>query len=70
MEKKLTFRTRHTITVKTNARQNKLDLTKTPIHVSITAEPIDGKANDAIIKLFKRTLKTKINIIKGTTSKT
>lgn len=54
-----------TIKVKTNAKKNDIDLNQTPILVSITALPIDGKANKAIEKLFKKLLKCRVQIIKG-----
>ncbi|MEM4245632.1 MAG: DUF167 domain-containing protein [Candidatus Nanoarchaeia archaeon] len=51
--------------VKTNAKENKIEFKDGIYFVSIKEKPIEGKANKAIIKLFKKELKKNIRIIKG-----
>lgn len=64
----------YTITIKIspNAKKNEIIKTESEVKIKITAQPIDGKANKALIeylsKLFKIP-KTSISIIKGETSK-
>jgi len=55
-----------------NAKRNEICGTfDNRIKISITAQPIDGKANEALIKFLSKQLhisKSSIEIIKGTTS--
>jgi uncharacterized protein (TIGR00251 family) len=50
---------------KANAKENKIELKDNTYYVSIKEKPIEGKANTAIVKLFKKELGKKIRIIKG-----
>ncbi|MFH1331746.1 MAG: DUF167 domain-containing protein [archaeon] len=51
--------------VKTNAKENKIEFDGQTYKVSIKEKPIEGKANKAIIKLFKKELNKNIRIVKG-----
>ncbi|MFH1210782.1 MAG: DUF167 domain-containing protein [archaeon] len=55
----------HKLKVKANAKENKIELKDNTYSVSIKEKPIEGRANKAIIKLFKKELNKNIRIIKG-----
>ena len=55
--------------VKANAKENKIELKDNTYYVSIKEKPIEGKANTAIVKLFKKELGKKIRITKGLESR-
>lgn len=61
------------IRVKTNARKNEVrKLTDESFEVSVTAPPVDGKANERVIELLSKYFdvpKRSIEIIRGTSSK-
>ena len=60
------------IKISPNAKKNEIIKTEEGIKIKITALPIDGKANKAVIEFLSKTLKipkTYIQIIKGETSK-
>ncbi len=55
-----------------NASKNEILLNQEDIKVKITAPPVDGKANKALIDFFSKSFKipkTSISIVKGETSK-
>ncbi len=56
-----------------NAKKNEINgLFDNKIKISITAQPIDGKANEALIKFLSKQFhisKSSIEIIKGLTSR-
>ncbi len=61
-----------TIKMSPNAKKNEIIKTDTELKIKITAQPIDGKANKALIEFLSKTFKipkTSISIIKGETSK-
>lgn len=61
-----------TIKISPNSKKNEIIKTDTEIKIKITAQPIDGKANKALIEFLSKTFKipkTSIAIIKGETSK-
>jgi uncharacterized protein (TIGR00251 family) len=61
-----------TIKISPNAKKNEIIKTDTELKIKITAQPIDGKANKALIEFLSKTFKipkTSISIIKGETSK-
>ncbi len=61
-----------TIKISPNAKKNEIIKTDTEVKIKITAQPIDGKANKALIEFLSKTFKipkTSISIIKGETSK-
>jgi len=54
------------------AKQNRLEKTAEGFRVRVTAAPIDGKANEAVIKLLADHLgvaKSKLRVVKGATSR-
>lgn len=60
------------IKISPNASKNEIIKTDTEIKVKITAQPIENKANKALIEFLSKTLKiakSNIEIIKGETSK-
>ncbi len=60
------------IKISPNASKNEIIKTDDTIKVKITAQPVDGKANKALIEFLSkqfRTPKTSIEIVKGQTSK-
>ncbi len=59
----------HKLIVKTNAKENKIELDGNTYRVSIKEKPVEGKANKAIIKLFKKELNQNIRIIRGLKSR-
>ena len=55
-----------------NAKKNEIIKENDIIKIKITAQPIDGKANKAVIEYLSKTFKipkTSIEILKGETSK-
>ena len=61
-----------TIKMSPNAKKNEIIKTDTELKIKITAQPIDGNANKALIEFLSKTFKipkTSISIIKGETSK-
>ena len=61
------------IKVKTNAKLNRIYQDGVMLRVDINSPPVKGKANNAIIKLFSKTIgipKSSISIIRGNTSHT
>lgn len=61
-----------TIKISPNAKKNEIIKTDTELKIKITAQPIDGKANKALIEFLSKTFKipkTSISIIKGEISK-
>ena len=60
------------IIVKTKAKSSKIldfDREKNAYHVNIKSQPIEGKANREIIKLFHKKFKKQVRIIKGLKSR-
>lgn len=61
------------VRVKTNARKNEVkQIDATTYQVSVTAPPVDGKANEKVIELLADYLgksKRCFSIVKGVTSK-
>lgn len=60
------------IKISPNAKKNEIIKTDNEVKIKITAQPIDGKANKALIEYLSKTFKipkTSISIIKGETSK-
>ena len=54
------------------ARQNKITVEDEKLRVHITAAPVDGAANDAVIKILAEYFdmpKSQIKIIRGATSR-
>lgn len=63
---------RVSITVKPGAKKNSIDLDENSMKVKISAPPVDGKANAALIKYFSEVLdipKSAIEIEHGISSK-
>lgn len=62
-----------TVKVKPNARENSIKLIETGIYeVKVSVPPEKGKANERVIELLSKELKTaksRINLVKGETSK-
>ena len=54
-----------TLTVKPNAKQNSVTRTSDTLLVHTTAPAIDGKANTAVLKLLKKYLGIKAELISG-----
>ena len=60
------------IIISPNAKKNEIISEGDIIKVKITAQPVDGKANKALVEFLSKTFKipkTSIKIIKGETSK-
>jgi len=60
------------IRISPNASKNEIIRTDDGIKIKITAQPIDGKANKAVIEFLSKEFripKTSIEIVKGLTSK-
>ncbi len=60
------------IKISPNAKKNEIIKSENEIKIKITAQPIDGKANKALIEFLSKKFKipkTSIQIIKGETSK-
>jgi uncharacterized protein (TIGR00251 family) len=61
-----------TIKISPNSKTNEIIKTETDTKIKITAQPIDGKANKALIDFLSKNFKipkTSIKILKGETSK-
>ena len=58
-----------TIKAKPNAKKNDIALQGNQLVISVTESPVDNKANDAIIKLIKKELGIKVELVKGHQSK-
>ena len=60
------------IKISPNAKKNEIIKSETEVKIKITAQPVDGKANKALIEFLSKEFKipkTSIQIIKGETSK-
>ena len=60
------------IKISPNARNNEIIKTADEVKIKITAQPVDGKANKALIEFLSKEFKipkTYISILKGETSK-
>lgn len=60
------------IKISPNAKKNEIIKTETETKIKITAQPIEGRANKALIEFLSKTFKipkTYIKIIKGETAK-
>jgi len=60
------------IKISPNASKNELIKTEDGVKLKITAQPVEGKANKAVIEYLSKTFripKTSLQIIKGETSK-
>ena len=60
------------IKISPNAKKNQIISENDSIKIKITAQPIEGKANKALVEYLSKTVKlpkTSIKIIKGETSK-
>ncbi len=58
--------------VSPNASKNEIVLTDDGVKVRITAQPVDGKANKALVEFLSKELKipkTSIDVVKGNTNK-
>lgn len=53
------------LTVKPGAKKNEAILTEDGLTVFTTAPPIDNKANEAVVKLIKKQLGLKVEIVSG-----
>ena len=64
---------RISVKVKTNARENSIkEVGERQYHITVTASPVDGKANESVCRLvadFFHTPITTIAIVKGHTAK-
>lgn len=61
-----------TVTVQPKSSQNKIASENGVVKVWVNAPPVDGEANEAVIKLFSKSLKvakSKIEIIRGHSSR-
>ena len=58
------------ISVKPNSKKNEIKIENNQVKVLIKAQPEKGKANKELIKFLSKTLKKKITIKSGKTSKT
>ncbi len=56
------------IKVHANSSREKIDKTDKGFEIWIKEKPVNGKANSAIIKLFRKKLQKKIKIISGLNS--
>jgi uncharacterized protein (TIGR00251 family) len=60
---------RLTVRVVPNSAQNSVEqVSKTELRVKVTASPVDGKANEALIKLlakYYKTTKSEVEIVRG-----
>ena len=60
------------IKISPNSKRNEIIKTDAEVKIKITAQPIDGKANKALIEYLSKEFKipkTSIQILKGETSK-
>ena len=61
-----------TIKISPNAKKNEIIKTDSETKLKITAQPVDGKANKAVVEFLSKNFKipkTSIEIVKGETSK-
>ena len=58
-----------TVVVKPGAKQNTVIQTDSELQVYTTAAPVDNKANVAIVKVIKKELGLKVEIVSGHKSK-
>ncbi len=56
---------KYKLKVKANAKEEKIEFDGISYKVSIKEKPLGGKANQAIVKLFKKEFGKQIRIIKG-----
>ncbi len=56
---------KYKLKVKANAKEDKIEFDGILYKVSIKEKPLEGKANQAIVKLFKKKLGKQIRITKG-----
>lgn len=60
------------VKISPNASKNTIQKDETGVKIKLTAQPIEGKANKALIEFLSKQLKipkTKIELIKGETAK-
>ena len=57
------------VNVKTNAKEDKIELADGIYKVSLKAKAKNNEANISLIKLFKKKLKMNVRIVKGLRSK-
>ena len=57
------------VNVKTNTKEDKIELAEGIYKVSLKAKARDNEANISLIKLFKKKLKMNVRIVKGLRSK-
>lgn len=60
------------VIVKPNAKEEKVELVEGVYHVRVKARPVDGQANEAVIKIlseFFNVPKSKVQLCRGATSK-
>jgi len=57
------------VTVKPNAKEDMIVKENEGYKVSLKAKPVDGKANVALVKLFKKELKMAVRVKLGLTSR-
>ena len=57
------------VTVKPGAKENKIVKEGSEYKVWLKAKPVDGKANLALVKLFKKELGMRVRVKQGSTSK-
>lgn len=61
-----------TFKISPNAKKNEIIKEDDGVKIKITAQPVDGKANKALVEFLSKTFKipkTSIKIVKGETSK-
>ncbi len=57
------------VTVKPGAKEDKIVKEGSEYKVWLKAKPVDGKANLALVKLFKKELGMRVRVKQGSTSK-
>lgn len=60
------------VCVKANAKEEQVELVEGVYHVRVKARPIDGQANEAVIKVlseFFKVPKSQVQLCRGATSK-
>ena len=57
------------IIVKPNSSLSQIRIIDGNLNVFVKSPPIDNKANDEIVKIFKKEMKVSVKIIKGLNSK-
>lgn len=53
------------VIVKAGSKENKIEVDSGVYRVSLKEKPIEGRANKALIKLFKKELNKTIRIVRG-----